>query len=208
MISVQSAKWMKNWRLTTALCALAVACTTAQTVFAQTPPPQQPQQQQPLQRLTIGVVEIENDPRYEPIRGYERLILKTREHPYAGAQVGISEAQALTRVLRTDFALERITVKSPEAVAPAVAEALASRNIQFFILDVPAEAFKALAAAVRGKDVLLFNATAQEDSLRREVCAREIVHVIPSLAMYMDALTQHLASRKWRDVLVLQGPLP
>jgi len=199
---------MKNWRLTTALCALAVACTTAQTVFAQTPPPQQPQQQQPLQRLTIGVVEIENDPRYEPIRGYERLILKTREHPYAGAQVGISEAQALTRVLRTDFALERITVKSPEAVAPAVAEALASRNIQFFILDVPAEAFKALAAAVRGKDVLLFNATAQEDSLRREVCAREIVHVIPSLAMYTDALTQLLAARKWRDVLVLHGPLP
>ena len=130
----------------------------AQTVFAQTPP-----QQQPQQRLTIGVIEIENDPRYEPIRGYERLILKTRDHPYAGAQVGIGEAAALTRVLRTDFALERITVKTPEAVAPAVAEALAARNIQFFILDVPAEAFKPLAAAIRGKDVLLFNASASEE---------------------------------------------
>ena len=51
-------------------------------------------------------------------RAYERLILKTREHPFAGAQVGIDEAQALTRVLKTDFALERITVKSAAEVAP------------------------------------------------------------------------------------------
>src|SRR5437763_150108 len=69
-------------------------------------------------------------------------------------------------------------------------------------------AFKPLAAAVRGTDVLLFNATAPEDSLRREVCAREIVHTIPSLAMSMDGLTQYLVSRKWRDYLVLQGPAP
>src|SRR5262245_9389225 len=93
------------------IAALALSLTQA---TAQTPPAPAPQQQpqQPQQRLTIGVVDIENDPRYEPIRGYERLILKTRDHPYAGAQVGIAEAQALTRVLRTDFALERITVKS------------------------------------------------------------------------------------------------
>ena len=135
-------------------------------------------------------------------------MLKTRDHPYAGAQVGIEEAAALTRVLRTDFALERITVKSTAEVAPAVTKAMAERNIQFFIVDAPAEAFKPLAAAVRGKDVLLFNATAPEDLLRREVCAREIVHTIPSLAMSMDGLTQYLVSRKWRDYLVLQGRRP
>ncbi len=99
-------------------------------------------------------------------------------------------------------------MKSPTEVAPAVLQALESRDIHFFIVDAPAEAFKPLAAAVRGRDVLLFNATAPEDSLRRELCAREIVHTLPSLAMRMDALVQYLVSRKWRDVLVLQGPLP
>ena len=69
---------------------------------------------------------------------------------------------------------ETITVKSVEAVAPALLQALDQRNIQFFVVDAPADAFKPLAAAVRGRDVLLFNATAPEDSLRREVCAREI----------------------------------
>ena len=87
-------------------------------------------------------------------------------------------------------------------------QALESRDIHFFIVDAPAEAFRPLTAAVRGRDVLLFNATAPEDWLRRELCAREIVHTVPSLAMSMDALVQYLVSRKWRDVLVLQGPLP
>jgi ABC transporter substrate binding protein (PQQ-dependent alcohol dehydrogenase system) len=158
--------------------------------------------------VTIGYVDIAGDPRHEPIKAYERLVLKQRDPPFAGAQVGIEEAQALSRVLKIDFALERITVKSAEEVAPAVTQALAERNIHFFIVDAPAEAFRPLAAAVRGRDVLLFNATAPDDWLRRDLCAREIVHTLPSLAMSMDGLTQYLVSRKWRDILVLQGPLP
>jgi len=153
-------------------------------------------------------VEVEGDPRYEPIRAYERLILKTREHPFPGAQIGVDEAAALVRVLNTEFALERITVKTPADIAPAVAQALDSRGIHFFLIDAPAEAFKPLAAAVKGRDALLFNVTAPDDGLRRDLCAREFVHVIPSLAMRMDALMQYLASRKWRDILVFEGPLP
>src|SRR5262244_261951 len=38
----------------------------------------QPAPAAPPQRISIGYVEIENDPRYEPVRAYERLILKTR----------------------------------------------------------------------------------------------------------------------------------
>jgi ABC transporter substrate binding protein (PQQ-dependent alcohol dehydrogenase system) len=187
----------------------AVAAGLATATLAQTPQqPRQPPQAAPLARVTVGFVEIEGDPRHEPIRGYERLILKTREHPFAGAQVGIDEARALTRVLQTEFALQRITVKTTEEVAPAVQQALEVQNIHFFILDTPAEAFKPLASVVRGRDVLLFNATAPEDWLRRDLCAPEIIHTFPSLAMSMDGLVQLLIARKWRDVLALQGPLP
>ena len=71
-------------------------------------------------------------------------MLKLREHPFAGAQVGIDEAQILSRVLKIDFALERIRVKSAEEIAPAVLRALESRDLRFFIVDAPAEAFKPL----------------------------------------------------------------
>jgi ABC transporter substrate binding protein (PQQ-dependent alcohol dehydrogenase system) len=164
--------------------------------------------QPPQPRVTIGFVDIAGDPRHEPIRAYERLILKSREHPFAGAQVGIEEARALARVLKIDFALERITVRSADEVVHAVLQALDTRGIRFFVVDAPAEAFRPLAAAVRGRDVLIFNATAAEDWLRRDLCAREIVHTLPSLAMSMDGLVQYLVSRKWRDILVVNGPLP
>jgi ABC transporter substrate binding protein (PQQ-dependent alcohol dehydrogenase system) len=157
--------------------------------------------------MTIGYVEVAGDARYEPVTGFGRLVLKQRERPFTGAQVGLDEAQALSRVLKTDFALERITVKSPAEVASAVVQARGG-GIQFFIVDAPAEAFKPLAAAVKGRDVLVFNATAADDALRRDLCAAEIVHTLPSLAMGMDALVQYLASRKWNNMLVFEGPLP
>jgi ABC transporter substrate binding protein (PQQ-dependent alcohol dehydrogenase system) len=170
--------------------------------------PAPPQAQAPRQRVTIGFVDIDGDPRYEPVRAYERLVLKTRDHPFPGAQIGIDEAAALARVLNTDFVLERITVKAAEEVAPAVTKAMTERGIKFFLIDAPAEAYKPLAAAVKGREALLFNVSAPDDWLRRDLCAREMVHTIPSLAMSSDALVQYLMSKKWRDVLVLEGPLP
>jgi ABC transporter substrate binding protein (PQQ-dependent alcohol dehydrogenase system) len=177
-----------------------VACVSiAASAFAQSAP-------QP--RITIGYVEVAGDARYEPITAYGRLVLKSRERPFAGAQIGLDEARALSRVLKTDFALERIEVKSPAEVAAAVTTARAARDIHFFIVDAPAEAFKPLAEAIRGRDILVFNATAADDALRRNVCAPELVHTLPSLAMGMDALTQYLVSRKWLSLLVLEGPAP
>jgi ABC transporter substrate binding protein (PQQ-dependent alcohol dehydrogenase system) len=163
----------------------------------------------PLQRqhVKIGFVEIENDARYEPIRAYERIVLKTRAHPFTGAEVGIDDAAALARVLPADFALDRITAKSPADVTPAVLAALAA-GTQFFLLDAPADAFKPLAAALRGRDALVFNVAEPDDALRRDLCATEFVHVYPSRAQLMDGLVQFVVSRKWRDLIVLQGPLP
>jgi len=159
------------------------------------------------QRVTIAYVEARDDPRYEPIRAYERIILKTFEHPFAGAEVGIDEAAALQRVTNTEFTLERIVADSAAGIAPAVLAA-ANAGAHFILLDAPAAAYKPLAAALRGRDVLVFNVSAPDDSLRRDVCAAEFVHIYPSRAQLMDGLVQFLVARKWRDLLVLEGPLP
>jgi ABC transporter substrate binding protein (PQQ-dependent alcohol dehydrogenase system) len=183
------------------LGVIAVAGLT-HVALAQNPP-------SPLQaRVTIGYVEIAGDPRYEPITAYGRLVLKSRERPFAGAQVGLDEAQALTRVLRIEFALERTTVASASELASAVKEARDARGVHFFVVDAPTEALVPLAAAVRGRDIMVFNATAADDDLRRKLCAAEFVHTLPSLAMAMDGLVQYLASRKWNNLLVFEGPLP
>jgi ABC transporter substrate binding protein (PQQ-dependent alcohol dehydrogenase system) len=159
-------------------------------------------------RVTIGYVEIAGDPRYEPITGYGRVVLKSRERPFVGAQLGIDDAQAVSRALKIGFVLERISVSSAAEVAPAVAGARAARGIRFFIADAPVEAFRPLVDTIRGRDILVFNATASDDALRRNLCAAEVVHTLPSLAMSMDGLVQYLVSRKWTNLLVLEGPLP
>jgi ABC transporter substrate binding protein (PQQ-dependent alcohol dehydrogenase system) len=186
-------------RLALAFLLFAGALATAPAQDASAVPPQQ--------HVQIGFVEIEGDARYAPIRAYERIILKTREHPFTGAEVGIDEAAALTRVLKTDFILERITAKSPADVAAAVLAAL-DAGTRFFLLDAPADAVNPLAASVRGRDVLIFNVSEPDDSLRRDLCAPEFVHVYPSRAQLMDGLVQFAVSRKWRDLLVFEGPLP
>src|SRR5256885_17139626 len=100
----------------------------------------------------------------------------------------MEEAQILRRVLKIDFALERIRVKSVAEAALAVLHALESRDIRFFIVDLPAEAFKPLAVAVRGREALLFNATAPEGWRRRELFVRAGVRTAPRPALRLDAL--------------------
>ena len=159
----------------------------------------------PSKPFIIGFVEIAGDTRYEPLRVYERLVLKTRAHPFPGAQVGIDDSIPLKRTTGADFSLERMSVETTDELAPRILQALNS-GVSFFLVDAPAEAFKAITQAVKGRDVLLFNVSAPEDWLRRDLCAPEIVHTMPSRAQLMDGLVQFLVHKKWRDFLVLEGP--
>ena len=148
--------------------------------------------------------------RYEPITAYGRLILKIREHPFAGAQVGLDDAKVLARVLKTDFALERITREvRRRGRAGACMQAHDIARHPFLHRRCAGGSIQAAGRLpCSGRDVLLFNATAPDDTLRRDLCAKEIVTRLPSLSMSMDGLVQYLVSRKWRDFLVLQGPQP
>ena len=157
--------------------------------------------------LPIVYVEMEDDARYEPVKAGERIVLRAPHRPYHGAAVAIDDAAALARVTGVTLKLERITAE-PGKAADAIAEARRKHGASIMLLDLPASAFAGVAAALKGQDILAFNVSAPEDHLRRSVCAREIVHTVPSQAMRMDALVQYLVSRKWREILVLEGPEP
>ena len=140
---------------------------------------------------------------------YGRLVLKTRDRPFAGAQVGLDEAQALTRVLKTDFALERITVPSPAEVAPAVVQARDSARDP--ILHRRCAGGRVQAVGRRGsRSRCSASSTPQRRTMHcvARSARAQFVHTLPSLAMGMDGLVQYLVSRKWSNLLVLEGPLP
>jgi ABC transporter substrate binding protein (PQQ-dependent alcohol dehydrogenase system) len=196
---------LKRWaaKLSPLLVLTWTAAAAAQD--APTPAPAQPATSQ--QHVKIAFVQVDGDPRYEPIRASDRIILKTPEHPFTGAQVGVDEAAPLVRILNTDFTLDHIAVKSSADVAPAVQQA-ADAGTHLFLIDAPTDAYQPLATAMHSRDVLLFNVSEPDDALRRTLCAPEFVHAYPSRAQLMDSLVQYIVSRKWTNLLEFQGPSP
>jgi len=74
---VSGGGWRQAAAGLTALC-LALAGTAGPAGAQDAPPQDAP----PRQALTIGYVEIAGDARYEPVKAGDRIILKTRAHPY------------------------------------------------------------------------------------------------------------------------------
>ena len=157
--------------------------------------------------VSIGYVDLEKDARYEPVRGTEQIIIERRERPIVAAELALDESQPISQVIQRDFQLVYFRTTQEQNLIDQVVAAVDRHGIRLFVLDLPAPTVEHLASALRGKPALLFNATAPDDELRREVCAANLVHVIPSRAMATDALAQYIVAHKWRDVLLLEGPL-
>ena len=106
----------------------------------------------------------------------ERLILKTREHPFAGAQVGIDEAAGAGRGCSTPTSRSSASRSNrPTEVAPAVHAGDGGARHPFL---PDRRAGRGLQAAGGGgaaaATCCCSTSAAPDDSLRRELCARGV----------------------------------
>lgn len=155
--------------------------------------------------LTIGYLELKKDDRYNKKRTYARYLTQPLGRPWEAAKVALKEAKFAGQAANLEFKLERTKAKDTEAMLVAI-EKLSAEGVSYFLIDAPAAVVAAVASATRDRELLLFNITAADDSLRQAECSKQLLHVIPNHAMVMDALVQYLTFRKWRKVLVLEGP--
>jgi ABC transporter substrate binding protein (PQQ-dependent alcohol dehydrogenase system) len=158
--------------------------------------------------FAIGYLEIADDPRYAETRNYTGLKLKTVKRPYPGAEAALRESRVVGRALGLKLRLERAVAANPSELADAARKLRDEAGIRFFIVDADAGALLALADALRGYGMLLFNVSETADRLRRADCRANLMHVIPSRAMLSDAMAQYLVLRDWRRVLLLRGERP
>ncbi len=156
--------------------------------------------------LNIGYLELEGDARYGERRLFARFLNQPLGRPYDGAVVALGEAKFVGAALGIEFGLHKVEARDAAEMIEAI-EKLNADDVHFFIIDAPAEIVAEVAAATRGKQLLLFNITAREDALRQKQCQPHLLHIIPNYAMLTDALSQYLVFRKWRRVLALEGPL-
>jgi ABC transporter substrate binding protein (PQQ-dependent alcohol dehydrogenase system) len=157
--------------------------------------------------FNVGYVQVEDDARYAREFVYARIPAVPRYRPLAGAEVAIAEAKQTGQFMGQDFELIVYSGESIEDVSGWVLSQV-EEGTHFFVMDLGTEDIKALSAATAGMDVLLFNATDPDDSLRSEFCAAHLVHTAPSYNMLMDAIAQYLVFQNWTRLLILQGPLP
>lgn len=158
------------------------------------------------ERMVIGYVDRIDDPRHEDRMGFGGIPLEQRGRAYDGAKLAIDDLAMVGSALNIEFELAEARAGSDAAVAGEIGKLQSGRGARFILVDASAGA---LAAAARGtRDALLFNVAADSDALRGPDCHRQLMHMIPSLAMRSDALVQHIVARKWRDILVLEGPDP
>ena len=157
--------------------------------------------------MVIGYLELASDPRYKEQQTLARLQGQPWGRPYEAAELGLREARFAAAAAGVKFELRRHSGKDNSDLASALEEMI-GQGAKLILIDAPGDTVKALAAKVKEQDVLLFNLTAPDPSLRRSDCQSNLLHIIPSQVMLSDALAQYLISKKWRKVLVLEGPEP
>ena len=155
--------------------------------------------------LVIGHLEMRGDRDYRKSRTFAAFLTQPLGRPHAGAEVALEEVKWHGAATQTSFAINRQRARPDEL--PATAEAMLADGIRFIILDLPADEVAAVSKALADRAVMLFNIRATADSLRGADCQPNLLHMTPSDAMRADAVGQLLALRRWREVLMLVGPL-
>lgn len=154
--------------------------------------------------FTIGYLQLEKDARYSKKQSFARYLLGSLGRPYAGAEVALKESKFHASGIGATFKLEQVKGKDHAALLASLKE-MHAKGVQFFLLDLPADAVHEIATATKGQNLILFNVSAREDRLRQEQCQAHLLHTIPNYAMLTDALAQYLVFRKWKEILVLSG---
>jgi ABC transporter substrate binding protein (PQQ-dependent alcohol dehydrogenase system) len=125
----------------------------------------------------------------------------------AGGQLGIRDNNTTGTFTGHRYVLEEAWLGEDEDPV-AAAKALVDRGIGLIAVNLAAEELIAVADALKGQDVVLFNVGATDDSLRGAQCRANVLHIAPSHAMLTDALAQFLSFKRWRKIMLVVGPQP
>lgn len=154
--------------------------------------------------LKIGYIGWKKDARYNKSHLRRRLPLQAGGRPLAGIELGIKDAKFALTQSGVSLSVEKTLLRKAEKLEETL-ETLMQSGVQHIALDLPTDMVQRATAATQGKDILLYNISALDDSLRTQYCAPHLLHTIPSYRMLADATAQVLTVRKWKKLLLLQG---
>jgi ABC transporter substrate binding protein (PQQ-dependent alcohol dehydrogenase system) len=133
------------------------------------------------------------------------LDLPPKDLGIAGAKLGITDNNTTGRFMNQEFKLEPVEDSDPAKLIQDVV-AKVDAGMHFVVVDATPDTLLKLADALKGKEALLINYSAPDDSLREENCRPQVLHAAPTRTMLADALAQYLVWKKWNKWLLVLGP--
>ena len=125
----------------------------------------------------------------------------------AGAKLAAEDNNTTGKFLGQTFEIEDVKLKDGDDPVKAL-RTLAEKGVGLILADLPAAQLLAVADAAKGKNILLFNTSAVEDSLREENCRADVIHVAPTYSMLSDGLAQYLVWKRWPRWFMIKGSHP
>ena len=133
------------------------------------------------------------------------LDLPPKDVGIAGAKLGIIDNNTTGRFMNQEFKLDTVENADPAKLIQDVVQKVDAGH-HFVLVDATPDTLLKLADALKGKDALLINYSAPDDSLREENCRPQVLHTAPTRTMLADALAQYLVWKKWNHWLLVLGP--
>nr|WP_246587996.1 ABC transporter substrate-binding protein [Paracoccus bogoriensis] len=120
-----------------------------------------------------------------------------------GAVLGLADNATTGGFMGHDYSLTETVVPAEGDWSEAARAVLAESRI--LVVNAPAKAILTLADLPEAQGALIFNASAEDETLREADCRANLLHTMPSYAMRADALMQFLVSRRWTDLVMITG---
>ena len=135
------------------------------------------------------------------------LDIPAQDDGLAGAKLAAEDNNTTGTFLGQTFEIEDIKLKNGDDPVKAL-QTLAEKGVGLILADLPAAELLAVADAAKGKNILLFNTSAAEDSLREENCRADVIHIAPTYSMLSDGLAQYLVWKRWPRWFMIKGSHP
>src|SRR3712207_408396 len=100
----------------------------------------------------------------------------------AGGRLAIRDNNTTGAFTGQRYSLDEVWLEENEDPV-AKARALAQEGVRFLIVNLPSSELLAVADALKGQSVVLFNVGATDDRLRGADCRANVLHTAPSRAM-------------------------
>ncbi len=157
--------------------------------------------------LTVGVLGLENDARYQPRRLEHNYPGQPGGRALDGAALAVDESAPELDAVGHKLVVKNFMASTAADLPKAIAQMKAAK-LQYLLMDLPDAELKAALASASAAlgTALIFNIGSGADELRGAGCLANLLHTYPSEAMRSDALAQYLAARSWNQALVLYGP--